>query len=191
MPIRPERKALYPENWPAISRLVILQAEDRCQECRVVNRAVGYRHPKPGGDFRAVPAIDRPEALRVLRDLRGPAARLTRIVLTVHHRDGDPTNNARENLVALCQRCHLRADRVLRQAAEVGSCPEFEPGHLVEASVTVQELLARGERECFLAGFRRGLAEGKPGEAAAVEDFRPAIRGACGEDLEDGEGAAI
>jgi len=28
--------------------------------------------------------------------------------LTVHHLDGDPQNNAPENLVALCQRCHLR-----------------------------------------------------------------------------------
>lgn len=29
--------------------------------------------------------------------------------LTVHHRDGDPVNCSPENLVALCQRCHLRA----------------------------------------------------------------------------------
>ncbi len=28
--------------------------------------------------------------------------------LTVHHIDGDPGNNVPENLVALCQRCHLR-----------------------------------------------------------------------------------
>jgi len=27
--------------------------------------------------------------------------------LTIHHLDGDPGNNADENLVALCQRCHL------------------------------------------------------------------------------------
>lgn len=27
--------------------------------------------------------------------------------LTVHHLDGDPSNCAFENLVALCQRCHL------------------------------------------------------------------------------------
>lgn len=28
-------------------------------------------------------------------------------VLTVHHFDGDKANNARWNLMALCQRCHL------------------------------------------------------------------------------------
>jgi len=27
--------------------------------------------------------------------------------LTVHHRDGDPSNNEEKNLRALCQRCHL------------------------------------------------------------------------------------
>jgi len=30
-------------------------------------------------------------------------------VLTVHHRDGNPMNNAPENTVALCQRCHMVA----------------------------------------------------------------------------------
>lgn len=30
-------------------------------------------------------------------------------VLTVHHLDGDPSNNKRSNLRALCQRCHLKA----------------------------------------------------------------------------------
>lgn len=29
-------------------------------------------------------------------------------MLTVHHLDGDKANCAYENLVALCQRCHLR-----------------------------------------------------------------------------------
>jgi hypothetical protein len=33
-----------------------------------------------------------------------PAAGYT---LTVHHRDGNPMNNAPENTVALCQRCHM------------------------------------------------------------------------------------
>lgn len=34
--------------------------------------------------------------------------------LTVHHLDGDPGNNQRWNLIAVCQRCHLKmqaADR--------------------------------------------------------------------------------
>lgn len=35
-------------------------------------------------------------------------------VLTVHHIDGNPANCARENLVALCQRCHLQVQAALR-----------------------------------------------------------------------------
>lgn len=35
---------------------------------------------------------------------------LTRVILTTAHLDRDSTNNTRENLAALCQRCHLRHD---------------------------------------------------------------------------------
>lgn len=38
--------------------------------------------------------------------------------LGVHHRDGDPTNCTPDNLVALCQRCHLTAQA--RLYASVG-----------------------------------------------------------------------
>ena len=31
--------------------------------------------------------------------------------LTVHHKDGDPSNCADDNLIALCAPCHLRAQR--------------------------------------------------------------------------------
>jgi len=34
----------------------------------------------------------------------------SKVVLTVHHIDGDKTNNNLLNLLALCQRCHLRLD---------------------------------------------------------------------------------
>jgi len=35
----------------------------------------------------------------------------SKVVLTVHHIDGDRTNNSELNLIALCQRCHLRLDQ--------------------------------------------------------------------------------
>jgi len=70
-------------------------------------------------------------------------------VLTVHHLDDDPANNRIENLVALCQRCHLSIQS------------KFFPG------------------QSWLAGLapewatRRGLADplvtaGPPGQLAAV-----------------------
>lgn len=34
--------------------------------------------------------------------------------LTVHHLDGDTSNNERDNLKALCQRCHLKRQGRLR-----------------------------------------------------------------------------
>jgi 5-methylcytosine-specific restriction endonuclease McrA len=34
----------------------------------------------------------------------------SKVVLTVHHIDRDKKNNSRQNLIALCQRCHLRLD---------------------------------------------------------------------------------
>lgn len=35
----------------------------------------------------------------------------SRVVLTVHHIDGNRRNNGKHNLISLCQRCHLRLDR--------------------------------------------------------------------------------
>ena len=43
------------------------------------------------------------------------AVRFVRVVLTISHRDHDPTNNDPANLRALCQRCHLRYDREQRR----------------------------------------------------------------------------
>jgi 5-methylcytosine-specific restriction endonuclease McrA len=45
----------------------------------------------------------------------------TGYVLTVHHLDDDKANCARENLVALCQRCHLHFQH------------RFKPGQIVMA----------------------------------------------------------
>lgn len=114
-PISATRKALYPANWDQISRHVRAEALWRCEECEVADREVGYRWPDTGGEFRAVDAKHSVAVFQCLKDLRGPNATFTRIVLTVHHIDGDPTNNERNNLVALCQRCHLQADARLRK----------------------------------------------------------------------------
>jgi len=34
----------------------------------------------------------------------------SKVVLTVHHIDSNKSNNSKYNLIALCQRCHLRLD---------------------------------------------------------------------------------
>jgi len=43
-----------------------------------------------------------------------PNNRLKGTILTVHHIDGNPRNNTRSNLIALCQKCHLRKHKFLQ-----------------------------------------------------------------------------
>lgn len=52
---------------------------------------------------------------RICKDC-GRSDRNVLIVLTSHHEDYDPSNNADDNLVCLCQGCHLR--RQARDLAE-------------------------------------------------------------------------
>jgi 5-methylcytosine-specific restriction endonuclease McrA len=80
MPIKPENKKLYPENWKQISKRIRFErAKNKCEVCGAEN----YRpHPETG----------------------------SRVVLTVAHLDHDPQNNKEDNLKAMCQRCHLKYD---------------------------------------------------------------------------------
>lgn len=85
MPIRPENRARYPADWPAISRAARERAGWRCEgspafpDCRAVN---GEPHPVTG----------------------------SRVVLTVGHLDHQPEHCDPSNLRAWCQRCHLVYD---------------------------------------------------------------------------------
>ena len=80
MPIKPENKDRYPDNWKQISQHIRFErAGNRCEFCGCEN----YQpHPVTG----------------------------SKVVLTVAHLDHQPENNAPENLRALCQRCHLSYD---------------------------------------------------------------------------------
>lgn len=90
MPIRPENRARYPVDWPAISRARRAAAGQRCEgspaypTCCAEN---GCPHPVTG----------------------------SKVVLTVAHLDHTPENCAAENLRAWCQRCHLTYDRAGRR----------------------------------------------------------------------------
>lgn len=92
MPIRPENKARYPKDWPAISlRIRSERAGWRCEgspafpDCRAEN---GKPHPFTGGI----------------------------VVLTVGHLNHKPEDCAEENLKAWCQRCHNVYDMPMRRA---------------------------------------------------------------------------
>ena len=76
----PANWSLYPLDWPEIALAVKEEAGFVCEQC-------GEQCYLPGQ-----PCPDR------------------RRVLTVHHLDHDPANCERDNLIALCAPCHLRAD---------------------------------------------------------------------------------
>lgn len=88
-------RSLYPPNWNAISRRVRLEAGNRCEYCGVAN---GWTLPSGGT-----------------------------VVLTVHHmgtphedrnQPGNPADKLdcrRINLIALCQKCHFRAEREIQR----------------------------------------------------------------------------
>jgi len=117
MPIRESEKSRYPKNWPVISRAIRERSGQRC-EC------IGQCGSDHGG------RCDAPNGQIVIRDHKRPwiwkshtcgGACLTErcdawggkavlIILTVMHLDHMPENVADENLLAACQRCHLRYD---------------------------------------------------------------------------------
>lgn len=110
MPIRPENRDKYPPDWPAISaRIRFARAGRRC-EC---DGRCGIDH---GGRCRARHGHPHPDTG-------------SKVVLTVMHLDHDPTNNAEDNLMAGCQRCHNRYDAPMRRRgiAERRPLPLFDP----------------------------------------------------------------
>lgn len=118
MPIRPENRARYPADWPAISVEVRERDGNRCKWCRAENgtvilrpaRGQFYIDPPSGAVFCAKTG----EALGYCRGSEFPAGRMVKIILTVAHLDHVPENvgtpGDRPNLVALCQKCHLAYD---------------------------------------------------------------------------------
>jgi 5-methylcytosine-specific restriction endonuclease McrA len=83
MPIDAEWKSLYPADWDAISLAVREDAGWVCEWCDV---AQGAKIKRPGD-------------------------KTTIVVLTVAHLDHDPRHCDRENLRALCQKCHINYDK--------------------------------------------------------------------------------
>lgn len=92
MPIRPENAIRYPPEWKEISRRIRFErAVGQC-EC---SGQCGLHRGRRCGERNGEPA----------KWANG------KIVLTVAHLDHTPENCEDGNLLAMCQRCHLRYDR--------------------------------------------------------------------------------
>jgi 5-methylcytosine-specific restriction endonuclease McrA len=91
----------YAENWRWLSKQTISDAGNKCELCFAPNGELIYRDPDSGHPW---------DLAENLQNHEYKNKKLTRIVLTVHHIDGIKKNNSKQNLIALCQKCHLRLD---------------------------------------------------------------------------------
>ena len=147
MPIKPEKKKLYPPNWEEISLLIREQAGWKCELCKAA-------HDEPHPITASI------------------------VILTVHHINGDPTDNRRINLIALCQRCHNKLDQPFRRkkkedgalfevdewqptAANINSLPGgiknyvyrletlCDPQYLIRENIMMKDLIKQLEARCI------------------------------------------
>lgn len=113
MPIKPENRRRYPANWPEIRERIRARSGNRCEWCGVENWAVGYR--EDDGSFVML-GRSRIEAAMACDAAEEDGRKIIRIVLTVAHvHDHRPEACDLDNLAHLCQRCHNRHDKDMRQ----------------------------------------------------------------------------
>lgn len=113
MPIKPENRKRYPENWKQIRARILKRARNCCEQCRVpngvtINRGIGRdkgTYQMPDGSIRH----EDNGGLVCLRPF-DYAGLPVKIVLTIAHLDHTPENCKPSNLRALCQLHHLRYD---------------------------------------------------------------------------------
>lgn len=127
----PIRKSDYHPDWSRISLEVREAAAWQCEWCGASNKKVIRRHKKVekkmlhlgcskekreyNVDWELVISMPGTECYgpELTCDMTWKRLKfhgLTRIIITVAHLDRDTKNNEKENLAALCQRCHLRHD---------------------------------------------------------------------------------
>lgn len=141
MPIRPENRARYPKDWPAISRRIRDRAENRCEgspafpDCRAEN---GAPHPVTG----------------------------SRVVLTVAHLDHQPENCADDNLKAWCQRCHNTYDMPMRRRG-IAERAKAAKAHAEMFAIAAAEPLPANGMRGFVSPMR--IADAALPEAIAAE----------------------
>lgn len=120
MPIKPENKHLYPENWKEIRKDILERANHCCEFCGVPNKSLlMYKDKKihiiiKPTDFEYGLGKYCAKSWLEYKNKKWIRCRLATVVLTIAHIDQDPTNNDYSNLRALCQKCHNTLDAPFR-----------------------------------------------------------------------------
>ena len=101
MPIKPENRGRYPQDWPQISAWIkVERAGGRCECMGECGRSAAHLDPE---DSRCRNRHGEPRW--------GGAASQCMVVLTTAHLDHQPENCDPDNLLAMCEGCHLHHDR--------------------------------------------------------------------------------
>lgn len=111
----PINKAHYPPNWTELSTQVKTDAGWKCEWCSAPHLDIIRRiNTGTAADWEKVSFVPHPTVGEELTSMMNAARlryyKLTKVVITTAHLNRDSTDNRRENLAALCQRCHLSHD---------------------------------------------------------------------------------
>lgn len=138
MPISKDKMKLYPggsihsKEWKAIRERILDRAGHKCERCKVADRERVLR-PESHNTYIMINTgmtfdADTGELLQYTRGTELPIGRFVDIVLTIAHLDQDPTNNAPDNLEALCQQCHNRLDAPFRKVNRAKTLHRMKAG---------------------------------------------------------------
>jgi len=125
MPIKPEQRKRYPETWKEISKRIRFgRARGRCEcrgqcelghdndvhgqdggRCGVLHATTIRREKANGALWQFAEYV--PRNSKYDRDFGNPAT----VTLSLAHVDRTPENGDDQNLLAMCNRCHIRFDR--------------------------------------------------------------------------------
>lgn len=103
----PMQREKYPDNWEWLSKQVIKDAGDKCELCFAPNGKLVVRDPEGEHPWTNSDKVD---AMLFSQKIGDGGYTLIKIVLTVHHINCNKMDSRKQNLIALCQRCHLRLD---------------------------------------------------------------------------------
>ena len=105
----------YPDDWKTVIRPAILErAKSCCEQCGVHDKMWVWYHPSLHYIFSqdvedAIRWYGADEYTLHMHSEETPANGYT-VCLTISHTNHDITDNDYDNLLALCQTCHLRHD---------------------------------------------------------------------------------